>query len=216
MKEVVEHIRQSLKPFLSSSPSSFEEVTFQRKRREAISKMRCSLGNLCKERDEHKSVLAAETLLRLARMNDELKDLVTQRIRFEATETWRATYEDTLCHCKTKRYLSVALVRDDGYWQDTPGQKSIQLNQILVQRGFYVHRILIVEDFFWPRAARLPSTKLNNWIMSQYLNGIQIGLVRLTDLDDEPDLVRDFGDSGLRREDFFVCVGQHSIHRCRK
>ena len=61
--------------------------------------------------------------------------------------------------------------------------------------GFYVHRILIVDDFLWPPKAALPSKELHSWILSQYSQEIQIGLVRVSELEPENDLLVDFGPS---------------------
>ena len=112
---------------------------------------------------------------------------------FDSTETWRAVYEEVLSACTLKRYLSVALVRTEEYWRDTPGDRSIRFNGLLIDYGFYVHRILIVDDFLWPPKAALPSKELHSWILSQYSQGIQIGLVRASELEPESDLLVDFG-----------------------
>ncbi len=111
----------------------------------------------------------------------------------DSTETWRAVYEEVLSACTLKRYLSVALVRTEEYWRDTPGNRSIRFNGLLVDYGFYVHRILFVDDFLWPPKAALPSKELHSWILSQYSQGIQIRLVRVSELEPESDFLVDFG-----------------------
>ena len=40
--------------------------------------------------------------------------------------------EDVLAACSVKRYFSVALVRTEDYWRDTPGERSIRFNGLLV------------------------------------------------------------------------------------
>lgn len=112
---------------------------------------------------------------------------------FDSTETWRTVYEEVLNACKAKRYLSVAVVRSDDYWRDPPGQRSLQFNFQLVDHGFTVHRIFIIDDFFWPLAARTPSTVLFQWIQSQRIRGVDVSLVRSSALEQEPTLARDMG-----------------------
>ena len=112
---------------------------------------------------------------------------------FDCTETWRAVYEDVLSACIPKRYLSVALVRTEDYWRDTPGDRSIRFNGTLVDYGFYLHRIFIIDDFLWPPKAALPSRELHDWILSQHSKGIHVELVRVSELVAECDLLVDFG-----------------------
>jgi hypothetical protein len=140
--------------------------------------------------DEH---FRKHALLRIQRLHDELQLLAQGKLVFDSTETWRAVYEEVLSACTLKRYLSVALVRTEEYWRDTPGDRSIRFNGLLIDYGFYVHRILIVDDFLWPPKAALPSKELYAWVLSQYSKGIQIGLVRASELEPESDLLVDFG-----------------------
>ena len=140
--------------------------------------------------DEH---YRKHALLRIEQLTHQIEPLARGKLTFQSTETWRAVYEDVLSSCAVKRYLSVALVRTEEYWRDTPGSRSIQFNGLLVEYGFYVHRILIIDDFLWPPSSRLPSKELHAWILSQYSKGIQIGLVRSSELEPESDLLVDFG-----------------------
>ncbi len=132
-------------------------------------------------------------IIRLRDFRERLGSLSEGRLLFESTETWRTVYEEVLQACRTRRYLSVALIRSDDYWRDTPGDTSLQFNYDLVAHGFYVHRIFIIDEFFWPRSAQTPSTRLFQWIYEQRQRGVEISLTRLTDLDDEPGLVSDIG-----------------------
>ena len=134
-----------------------------------------------------------QAVLRLKRQHDELELLAQGKLVFDSTETWRSVYEDVLSACTIKRYLSVALVRTEDYWRGTPGERSIRFNTLLVDYGFYVHRILIVDDFLWPPGAALPSKQLYTWMLAQFSKGIQIGLVRCSELVSEIELLVDFG-----------------------
>ena len=140
--------------------------------------------------DEH---FTKHVLLRIQLFEEQLQLLTQGKLVFDSTETWRTVYEDVLSSCRLKRYLSVALVRTEDYWRDTPGDRSIHFNGMLVDYGFYVHRIVIIDDFLWPPLATLPSKELHTWILSQYTQGIQIGLVRTSELAPEADLLVDFG-----------------------
>jgi hypothetical protein len=132
-------------------------------------------------------------IVRLRDFSQRLGRLAEGRLIFDSTETWRTVYEDVLKACQTRRYLSVALIRSDDYWRDAPGENSLEFNFELVDHGFHVHRIFIIDAFFWPRTARTPSTELFHWIQSQRQRGVEVSLVRLAELEDEPTLVGDIG-----------------------
>lgn len=140
--------------------------------------------------DEH---FTKHALLRIQHVEEQLQLLTQGKLVFDSTETWRTVYEEVLSACPLKRYLSVALVRTEEYWRDTPGDRSVRFNGMLVDYGFYVHRIVIIDDFLWPPVAAVPSTELHAWILAQYTQGIQIGLVRISELAAEADLLVDFG-----------------------
>lgn len=89
--------------------------------------------------------------LRLARVTQELEQLAGGRLCFSSTETWRTVYRSTLQHAAPKRYLSVALIRSDDYWRDAPGQSSLDFNYELISHGFHIHRLFIIDEYFWPR-----------------------------------------------------------------
>lgn len=143
-------------------------------------------------------VLQQECHARLDRITEELDSLVRQELRFSHTETWRSVYERVLDACQTKRYLSVALVRTDDYWADAPGRASLAFNFELARRGFYVHRRFLVDDYYWPPGASRPSGELTSVAREHAAGGIDVSLVRLSALDAEPDLARDFGVYGER------------------
>lgn len=136
---------------------------------------------------------SSQLLLRLERQREEIRLLAEGTLTFESTETWRAVYEDVLSACQCKRYLSVALVQTEDYWRSVPGDRSVSFNGTLVEYGFYVHRMFIIDDFLWPPKAALPSKHLYTWILQQYSMGIQVGLLRSSDLEGDRDLMRDFG-----------------------
>ncbi len=123
-----------------------------------------------------------QAMLRLERQRAELELLADGRVAFESTETWRAVYEDVLSTCEANRYLSVAVVQSEDYWRCLPGERSVAFNGTLVDRGFYAHRIFIIDDFLWPPRAKVPSKDLFAWIVRQYVQGIQIGVLRVSDV----------------------------------
>ena len=138
-------------------------------------------------------VFRQQVALRLDDKLTEITDLAAGKLVFASTETWRTVYQQVLESARTKRYLSVALIKSDDYWRDAPGESSLKFNYELIAHGFHIHRLFIIDEFFWPRASRTPSKQLFHWILEQYQRGIEVSLVRLTDLDDEPLLVCDIG-----------------------
>ena len=138
-------------------------------------------------------VFRQQVALRLDDKLTEITDLAAGKLVFSSTETWRTVYQQVLESADAKRYLSVALIRTDDYWRDAPGESSLKFNYELVAHGFHIHRVFVIDDFFWPRASRTPSKQLFLWILDQYRRGIEVSLIRLTDLDDDPSLVCDIG-----------------------
>jgi hypothetical protein len=139
------------------------------------------------------AVYSQQVSLRLDQVAAHLTELVEGKLVFSSTETWRSLYEKVLESCQAKRYLSVALIRSEDYWRDAPGESSLEFNYGLVTRGFHIHRVFVIDEFFWPPSARTPSKQLFQWILSQHHGGIEVSLLRLTDLDDEPSLICDMG-----------------------
>ena len=152
-----------------------------------------ALERLQKCEAAHSKIFCDQVELRLSRITQELEDLADGKLCFSSTETWRTVYREVLERTTTKSYLSVALIRSDDYWRDAPGQSSLDFNYELISHGFHIHRLFIIDEFFWPKLAKTPSKQLFHWILEQYQRGIETSLVRLTDLEDEPTLICDFG-----------------------
>jgi len=74
----------------------------------------------------------------------------------------------------------------------------MQLNYDLIQLGVRIERTLVLSDFFWPPAAALPAKIICQWIEEQYKRGIVVRLVRESQIDEERELLCDFGIYGDR------------------
>jgi hypothetical protein len=144
------------------------------------------------------AVFERQAYFRLQRMSQQLSELLRYELSFSQTETWRIVYEAILSACQVKRYLSVALVETEDYWRDPPGQASLEFNFDLVQHGFHVHRRFIIDDYFWPPRAVRPATEVFSAIQQQAAHGIEVSLIRKSQLETEPQLVRDLGIYGER------------------
>lgn len=153
-------------------------------------------------------ILRRIALTRLAAISEEVKALAGGKVVFTATEAWRATYEHILCLPDVRHYRSVAWIRNEDYWQDVPGQRSMQLNYDLLLEGVRIERILILCDFFWPAAALLPAADIRRWIDQQHNEGIWIGLVRESDIEGEAGLLADIGIYGDRATGTWELDGQ--------
>lgn len=133
-------------------------------------------------------------LQRLQQMAAECTTMGQGRIVFTETETWRIAYEQLLRDPTVFFYHSVAIVRHPRYWQDAAGIGSMQLNFDLIdQQIVNIERIAIISDELWPRQDELPVEDVRQWVHEQSAHGIWIRLARLSDLRNEPDLIRDFG-----------------------
>ena len=139
------------------------------------------------------NVYREQVELRLHGLSAQLSQLVEARLVFQSTETWRSVYDQVLSSCQDKRYYSVALIRSDDYWRDAPGENTLDRNYELVASGFHIHRVFLIDEFFWPPTARTPSAQLFRWILTQYHRGIEVSLIRLAELAEEPSLVCDMG-----------------------
>jgi hypothetical protein len=137
----------------------------------------------------------SESLLKLSRGTDpicrsialeQLDDLLrtVQAIAdgtfvFEGTETWRIVYERLLRSPGLHKYLSVAWVKNEDYWQDEPGRKSMAVNFELHESDrLNVERIAIVGDELWPAAEPWPAEPTRRWLHEQHVRGIGIKFVR--------------------------------------
>lgn len=143
-------------------------------------------------------ILLEVATVRLAAIQEEIRSLADGRVVFSATEGWRTVYDQILCSPGMDCYRSVAWMRSEDYWQDSPGQQSMQINFKLLQEGVSIERILILNDFFWPPAAAMPAQDIRRWIDEQYQRGISIRLVRESEIDTEADLLCDMGIYGTR------------------
>ena len=144
------------------------------------------------------SILLEAAVVRLAAVQEEVRSLAEGKVVFTATEGWRTVYEELLRAPGLECYRSVAWIRNEDYWRDAPGRRSMQMNFQAIQDGVRIERILILNDFFWPAAARQPTADVCRWIDEQYDRGTWIGLVRESDLDAESDLLCDIGIYGSR------------------
>lgn len=142
-------------------------------------------------------ILLDAAVVRLATIQEELRSLAAGRIVFVATEAWRAIYDQLLRSPDVDCYRSVAWMRNEDYWRDTPGQSSMRTNYDRLQE-VSIERILILSDFFWPAGALLPAADIRRSIDEQYERGIRIGLVRESEIGAEPDLLCDIGIYGSR------------------
>jgi len=166
-----------------------------------------SLTEMARQSDD---ILRDATALRLAAIQEEMQALASGRLVFGPTEAWRTIYERILRTPGLPRYFSVAWLRNEDYWRDAPGRHSIELNYDLIQLGVRIERTLILNDFFWPPAALLPTKVIYKWAEEQYKRGIVIRLVRESEIEDEPELLCDFGIYGHR------AVGQLELdEECR-
>jgi hypothetical protein len=144
------------------------------------------------------SVLHELAEQKLAAISKQVHDLGEGRLVFFDTESWRSAYERVLRVPGLKRYRSVAWLRNEDYWRDTPGRHSMQLNYDLISLGLRIERTLIINDFFWPHGAVLPAKVICRWIDEQYQRGIVIRLVRESEIAEETDLLCDSGIYGER------------------
>ncbi len=136
--------------------------------------------------------------LKLASVNSQIESLAQGTVVFAGTETWRAVYEVLLAGTDLREYQSAAWVRSKDYWQDAPGRQSMKANFEAVNRGVLVERIVILRDDLWPRGQILPTDDILPWLEEQNNHGLDITLVRESDLASEPDLLADIGVYGER------------------
>ncbi len=154
-----------------------------------------SMTALAKRSD---AILRRVALLKFASVADQLDSLAEGRIVFAVTEGWRTVYEQLLNDPDIRQYRSVAWVRTPAYWQDEPGQHSMQVNYEAVQRGVLIERIILLRDELWPHGQVLPSPQILSWIEEQHNRGLWIALVRESAISREPELLIDLGIYGDR------------------
>jgi hypothetical protein len=134
----------------------------------------------------------------LAQMTAQVRPWCHGQLTYQSTESWRTAYQAVLTDSDIQEYRSVAWVKTEDYWQDLPGQRAMQFNYALVDRGVIIERQLILGWNLWPPEVALPHPIIRTWIEEQHYRGIEIGLVREADLVGEPGLLGDFGIYGDR------------------
>lgn len=155
-------------------------------------------------------ILEEIAALKLASVNQELQSLTAGRIQFTRTETWRLVYEQLLLHHRLASYRSVAWVRSDAYWQDTPGLQSMEINYLALGRGMRIERIFILSDALLLDGQRRPRQPIHDWILDQAAHGIDVRWVLESELESESHLIGDFGIYGD------TAVGEQFLDdRCR-
>ena len=115
-------------------------------------------------------ILLDAAVVRLATIQEELRSLAAGRIVFVGTEAWRAIYDQLIRSPDVDCYRSVAWMRNEDYWRDTPGQNSMRTNYDRLQE-VNIERILILSDFFWPAGALLPAADIAEILLSGELTG---------------------------------------------
>ena len=73
-------------------------------------------------------VFRQAALARVAAIVDEARWLTQGQIAFSGTEGWRTVYERLLSCPDVRRYRSVAWIKNEDYWQNAPGRRSMQIN----------------------------------------------------------------------------------------
>ena len=194
----------------------------------AARKLAQKLNELSSSHHVRHPVFRQQAIFRLSEIAERIDELSHGVLAFGSTETWRTVYEDILKSCDHKRYLSSALIRSDGYWRDNPGTSSLEFNYQLVEHGYLIHRLFLIDDFFWPPSMSVPAQEILQWIQTQDRHGIEVGLVRLSDLDVEPELVCDLGiygdqavgrqttDSEGRTTRFEICFSPEKVALARQ
>jgi len=136
--------------------------------------------------------------LKLVEVGGEIDELGRGRVMFGSTEGWRTAYERLLLTPGLDEYRSVAWMKTEDYWQDSPGQRSMAANIQAINQGVSIERIVILGWNLWPSECALPVAHTCRWLDDQHYRGISVSLVRESDLVNETDLLRDFGVYGQR------------------
>ena len=144
---------------------------------ELLADQNCLAMGLRRIAQQHDALFQELASLSLGAITENVRTLADGKIVFHDTESWRTAYERVLRSPGLKRYLSVAWLRSEDYWRDSPGRRSMQLDYDLIQLGLRIERTLVLSDFFWPPAALLPAKIICQWIEEQYKRGIVIRLV---------------------------------------
>ncbi len=143
-------------------------------------------------------VLQKFVQLKLSSITEQMRFLAGGKIVFSSTESWRTVYEQILRSPQLKTYFSVSWVKSEEYWQDQPGRTSMRLNFELLSHGLSIQRIAIIRDEYWPLKQRLPSENIADWLREQHEKGVQLRLLRESEVGGEPELLCDVGIYGQR------------------
>jgi len=155
-----------------------------------------SLRSISEQKD---CVFRQLALHRLQMIDQECRVLGEGKVDFASTETWRAVYEELLRSPGLHLYRSVAYIESPHYWQDGPGQQSTALNLELHDAGVVnIERTAIIADHLWPPEQLFPVEPLHSWLDQQHRHGIWLRLVRESALENDTDLLGDFGIYGSR------------------
>jgi hypothetical protein len=120
-------------------------------------------------------------------------------VEFTSTESWRVVYEALLRSPGLHLYRSVAYIETAHYWQDGPGRQSTQLNLELHDAGVIsIERTAVIADHLWPDDELFPCDPLHSWLDQQHRYGIWLRLVRESALENDTDLLCDYGIYGSR------------------
>lgn len=153
-------------------------------------------------------------LQQLAAVELSLQKLGNGLLTFENTESWRLIYEQILRSNHVYSYKSVAWVKDELYWQDEPGQKSIRLNQELVsQQQIYMERIFILQDELWPPSSEDGDSKVIGMLKENARSRIKVFVIRESSLCNDQDLLADFGIYGSHAVGYQVMDGRQQTNR---
>jgi len=118
---------------------------------------------------------------------------------FEGTETWRIVYERLLRSPGLQLYRSVAWIKNQKYWHDEPGRKSMAVNfELHEAERLNIERIAIIADELWLDGEVWPVELVRQWLHEQHARGIWIKFVRESALAHEADLIADIGIYGSR------------------
>lgn len=101
-------------------------------------------------------------------------------------EAWRRPWQQLLSQEDVTFYFSASLVKSRNYWQDKPGKSSMEFNKTVASR-LKTKRIFIIWDEVWEDASMI------RWIQDQQDNGIEVAVVRQSDIPPDEDLFHDFG-----------------------
>lgn len=129
----------------------------------------------------------------------QLREISEGRVTFKGTETWRLVYDQLLKSPGVVGYRSVAWIKTPEYWRDEPGRQSLKSNLQLHESGqVNIERIAILADALWPSDDQLPAERIRQWLHQQHAHGIWLRLIRESQLEQESELLQDYGIYGSR------------------